>query len=737
MTTAPSPANCDYCGLPVPVPLWGKPHPRTGPHYCCLGCQFAKAVVVERSENGTNRATMLRLGLSVFFTMNVMVFTFALWAYDLDATLGGSTMASSFAALLRSICLLVSLPVLLLLGGPLAESAWRQVWRRAPSTDLLILTGVVAAFAYSAWSVWTNSGSLYVETGCVTLVFLTLGRWLEATGKLKSTESLEQLENLLPKTVSRLTARGIEVIPLEDVRQGDRLRVSAGQRIPADAVLVSSLASIDRQLVSGESWPSETQQGDALVGGTLNLVGDVIVQVTVSSGEGTLARLVAAVREARLRQGPYQRLAERITSSFFPIITLVATVTLAIHWWLGGFANGLMATLSVLLIACPCALGIATPLAVWAALGAAARRGIVIGSGETIEKLAQAKAIRFDKTGTLTLGNPRVEELYVAEGVSPRDFQERACLLAQSSTHVFSQAIARSCGDALASRSVDAPLVSTVAGRGVYASLPGEFLPTALGSARLMSDLDLELPDDVARRAEEVRRLGQPYVLLGWGGSVTGLFTLAEQIRPEAANVIADCRALGLDVAVLTGDHSGRGARLAKELHVPLKAELDPRQKMSEIASARERFGPVIMVGDGLNDAGACGAADIGIAMGCGADITRDSADVCLVSDELQQIPWLLSHSRRTVEAIRGNLFWSFAYNAVGVSFAAAGWLHPSLAAVLMVGSSLYVIANSLRLSPTNEPRTPDRNPGDDAVATTAVEQSRVAVKGTTHGWVA
>ena len=683
---------------------------------------MAHAVVKEKGDVGSNRATLTRLGMAIFFSMNVMVFTFALWAYDFDKSLGSTNLAGSFAALLRAICLLVSLPVLFLLGGPMARNAWLQLRRRSPSTDVLILIGVVAAYAYSAWSVWTNAGSLYVETACVTLVFLTLGRWLEATGKARSLESLRELEHLLPATVTRVGPKGSEDIPLVDVRPGDTLRVSAGQRIPADGVLCSPAASLDQQLVSGESWPVEAVSGDLLTGGTLNLVGDIVMRATAGAGEGTLDRLIVAVRKARLRQGPRQRLADRVTRHFFPFIVLAALGTLAAHWLLDGFASGLLAALAVLLIACPCALGIATPLAIWTTMGTAARRGIVVASGETLERLAAARAIRFDKTGTLTSGTPLVSELVTSDGIDPGEVRCRAFVLSKSSTHVFSRSIAGFCSSAGAERTRDSDLlVVTASGRGVHACFPGESSPTALGSARLMTEFSLAVPADLAEQTRQATEAGRPIVLVGWNGRVKGCFILHEEVRSEVPEVLAECRALGLDVAVLTGDHAFRGARLGEELGVPVTAELDPQRKMVAIEQARRQIGPVVMVGDGLNDAGACSTADVGIALGCGADVTRDSAGVCLVSNDLRHVPWLIELSRKTVKAVRANLLWAFGYNSVGIVLAALGWLHPAIAGVLMVGSSLYVIGNSLRLgSDSNGGLAPHSNsPAADRAAAT------------------
>lgn len=644
---------------------------------------------------------MTRLGLAVFFSMNVMVFTFALWAYDThgmqDQT---SSIAASFADLLRFICLIMSLPVLALLGTPLARHAGQQLRRGNLSTDLLLMTGVVAAYAYSAVSVWRGSGPLYLEVGCTILVFVTLGRWLEATGKLRSTQALDQLQRLLPAEVSRMDASGTaQTIPLECVAVGDELRIRAGERIPADGILTSPQALVDEQLITGECWPVTKTAGEALVGGTLNLDTDALLKVTATPQAGTLARLVQAVREARLRAGKYQILADRVSSWFFPVIALIALTTFGAHTARSGLGTGLLAAMSVVLIACPCALGLATPLAVWSALGAAARRGVVIQSGDVLEKLATARALRFDKTGTLTTGEATVNLLVVDLESDRSEVLARARTLADASRHVFSQAIVDFAGKRRSAFSGCWETIQTRPGRGIFACGHGEREPTALGNRRLMQELGLELPGRLSLILGELESQGQPVALLGWGGRVRAVFAFHEELRPQAAGILADCWNKGLDVEILTGDHPGRGAWISQQLDVLVQAGLTPDGKVRAIQDARQRFGPVIMVGDGINDVAACAEADIGVAMGCGADVTRESASVCLISNDLQQIPWLLDLAQRTARTIRRNLFWAFGYNTVGVIAASLGWLHPSLAAVLMVASSLLVISNSLRLA--------------------------------------
>ena len=706
-------AHCHYCGLPVPAPLWSVEEPvEPTPQYCCFGCQLAHSLVQEPGAEGASRWALTQLGLAIFLTMNVMVCTFALWAFDTGGFDVSEKLAATFADVLRFAGMVLAIPVLFLLGQPILESAWSQLRRGILSTDLLLMSGVFAAFGYSVLSVWRSQfgfepGPVYFEVGCMILVLVSLGRWLEATGKLKSTQALNQLQKLLPSQVRRVTRASFELVPLADLQPGDQVLVEAGERIPTDGQLLSASASLDEQLISGESWPREKVQGESLWGGTLNLAGSVVLQVSAPANAGTLSRLIAAVQEARDHKGRYEQWADRISRWFFPIMVGLALLTFAVHAWLTSIMAGLLAALSVVLIACPCALGLATPMALWAAMGTAARRGIVFRSPEALERLATLKAIRFDKTGTLTTGQPHVTTVTVAQGLSLDDVLSRSAALAGTSSHVFSRAIVDYCKSHSTSSSLpSAPGLiqgTAVSGRGVHAVLNADSLPTVLGNRPLMDELGLQFPPDLQQPLANVLECGQPYVLIGWNGHVQGLFHLSETLRPAVSTVLAAFRESGLNVGVLTGDHLQAGARLARELGIDVEAALTPQDKSARIQQLHTQLGEVGFVGDGVNDAPALAAADVGITLGCGADVTRDSADVCLLSDDIAQLPELIELSRQTARTIQANLAWAFGYNFLGVLVAMTGLLHPALAAALMVGSSLYVITNSLRLSRLSE----------------------------------
>lgn len=684
--------RCDYCELPVSGVS-------DGPVYCCTGCRFAAAVTGERGDLGESRWLLTGLGISVFFTLNVVMMTMALWAY---ADRPESRFAAALADVLRWIALVSTIPVLVWLGVPLARQAGEQLRRRHLSTDLLLLTGVIAAFSYSAVSTLRGVGHVYFEVSCVILVLVTLGRWLEATGRLKASQALHALESLLPERVQRVREFPFSQeteelsIPLGDVRIGDRLRVRAGERIPSDGQVVRGSATVDEQFFTGESWPAEKGPGYSLLGGTLNLDGDLVVEVTAPPQQGALGRLVESVRTAQLSKGHYEQVADRCSRSFFPVIGIVTVGTAAWHSVNNGIEAAFLNALAVVLIACPCALALATPLAVWAALGSAARRGVLLRGGEAIERLAVITTLRLDKTGTLTTGTPAVKQFLCEQAADRETVLQRVAAMSDTSTHLFSKAIRRFV------ETTPPPLTlkenRSIAGRGVVATIVGDTWPTFLGSVRLMDEYAMAWGPRLSLAVSQLPREADSCVLIGWGGQVRGLFLLREELRPEVQNLLAECPKLDLSVEVLTGDHFDRGARLHQELGIPVHAGLLPEEKLEVIRKLQGEGHRVAMVGDGVNDAPALALADVGIAMGCGTDVTRESADVCLIRNDLRSIPWAIELSRNTVSTIRQNLFWAFAYNGIGVALAACGLLHPAIAAVLMVLSSLMVLGNSLKL---------------------------------------
>lgn len=710
-------SGCDYCGLPVPDG-WFRQKPTSGPRYCCLGCRIAADVTARKGEQGHATWMLARLGLALFFTMNVMMLTMTLWTRDVygSEAVDANPLAASLDGLFRWLCLVFSAPVLILLGVPLVEEAWQSLRRGRPSTDLLLALGVAASFCISAWAVVRGNGPVYFEVGCVVLAAVTFGRWLEATGKLQTTAALAALEKFLPEMACVMVDGKARQVPRGELRPGDRVRVFAGERLPADGRLVRGLAEIDEQCLTGESQPALKEPGDVVLGGTLNLDGDLTVEINAGPGEGTLCRLIEVVRTARLSKGKYQILAERVSAWFLPLVGMLAVGAAIWHGRQHGLEQGLLAGLAVVLIACPCALGLATPMAVWAAMGQASRAQVLFLSGKALERLAGVKAVCFDKTGTLTTGDATVSAWFVEDEVEQVEVLEMAERVATSSTHPLSKAITCFCQQAgaatmgagrflerSATRTSFAPeSVRTIPGRGLCGRVGMEATPVYLGSLSFMHEQTLlcgpRLRQCVARLDPNSTAVG-----IGWNGQLKGIFCLQEEVRPEAAAALEDCRKRHLSLTVFTGDRLARAAAIGRQLMVPAQGDMLPQDKVNGVRRLHENIGPVVMVGDGINDAPALASADVGMALGCGADISRQSADVCLIGNDLRRVAWTIDLARRTVRVIRQNLFWAFAYNVVGVAAACTGRLNPVWAALAMVVSSLLVVGNSLRLASTTD----------------------------------
>ena len=689
---------CAFCGLPVPRTIGlGNQKSAFEVEYCCSGCRTVASVGEADSERGAAAHGLFRLGLSIFFTMNVMVFTMALWSQDVYPE---ESFASPLAVTLRSVfrwaSLVFSAPVLWLLGAPILEGVWQALRRRAITTDLLILLGVSAAYGYSVISVLRDEGHVYFEVGSMVLVFVSIGRWMEAKGKRRTGESLDALANLLPATVRRLDAAGVfQETPRGEVVTGDVLRMLAGERFPVDGRITAGEAHVDEQMVTGESQPTGKVCGDDVYSGTLNVDGDLRVEVTAADGRETVSRLIDMVRTARSLKGHQERLADRIASWFVPAVCLIAVASAWLQGQLHGLDQGILTGLAVVLIACPCALGLATPMAVWTALGRAAQSGVLFRSGLVMERLAAVEFACFDKTGTLTSGKPSAVALLVAEGQTPQQILEVAATIATGSVHPLSQAIGQYANEQLASWvPKETPTVVTVPGKGLRAELQDQ-KDVWVGSRRLMEELQLGWPASLASEFAAHKTAQQVFV--GWDGQLRGVFCFGEVVRPEVSEAIAACRALGMELQFLTGDGAPRADALGEQFSVATESDQLPEDKVAAVRELAQR-GCVAMVGDGLNDAPALAAADVGVALGCGADVSRDAAGVCLLADDLRKFPWAVGLARMTCSVVKQNLFWAFTYNCIGIAMAATGRLNPIWAALAMALSSLLVVANSLRL---------------------------------------
>jgi heavy metal translocating P-type ATPase len=735
----PTDIYCAYCGLPIVASFGARPGEID---YCCSGCRVSAAVDGAPIAEEAVRNLLLRIGLAIFFTMNVVVFTMELWSQDVYSD---PSYHSDFAAHLRGVfqwaSLLFAAPVLLLLGGPLAAGVRQALERRVASTDLLILLGVAASYLYSAVSVLRGEGQIYFEVGCVVLVFVSIGRWLESRGKHRTGAALDELTRLLPEEVRRATNRdgtadvdeAIELVPRAEIRVGDRVRVLPGERTPIDGRIAGGRATLDEHIATGESRPVIKGVGDPVYSGALNLDGDLWIDVTAAAGNDLVSRLMDMVRDARRLKGRHERLADRIAAWFTPAICIIAIAASCWHGWTSGVDRGILVGLAVVLIACPCALGLATPMAVWTALGRAADRQILFRSSAVLERLAEVQAICFDKTGTLTCSEPQVRNVHLSAGCDRSVALSIGRRLAGSSTHGLSRAIVRfaeqNLADAHARRGrTHIASVASYAGRGVEALDEHGQVVARLGSSRWMVELGAAMPGELTEALAASDASDAPLACLAWDDAVRAAFVFSEQIRSEARGVVRGCRDLGLRTMILTGDRSARALAVAQALELEAIANQLPEEKVASLGRLGAR---VVMVGDGLNDAPALAAAHVGIALGCGADLSREAAGVCLLGDQLDRIPWAIGLARQTMRVVRQNLFWAFAYNIAGVVLAATGRLNPIWAALAMGLSSIFVVGNSLRLARYGEPRVDGSGPiaalapDQDAAAELSVERPR------------
>ena len=691
--TSASP-ECAFCGLPVRS---ASPE-RDATVYCCLGCRFAAAVAEESGEAGRVRWTLARLGLAIFFSMNVMMFAMALWSRDWVAPSGVAEreLADAFSGLLRQLCFVLTLPVLFLLGFPLAGHVVAQWRERRFTTDGFLLAGVVASFVYSVISLWRGHGTLYFEVTCMVLVAVTLGRWLEAVAKQRTHDAIDSLQQLLPERVVRVDASGLQEVALTEIEVGDRVRYRAGDRIAVDGRVLEGRAAIDRQFLTGESEPVLVQPGDEVAAGEVDLDGTLTVEVTRPSGEGSFATLVELVRDAARRRTQDERLADRVAAVFLPLVALLATGLFAWQWAHGDWGDAVQRGLSVVLIACPCALGLATPLAIWAALGRAARRQILIRDGDVLGRLAGVRTMAFDKTGTLTSGRAVVERVVLDETTDADAVDRLAAWLTLDSHHPHARAIATWCRQRRPVGTAAENSVRTVPGLGLAAECDG--IGYRLGSPAWFERDRWAWPGRLKTGKQEAFSQGASISGLGWNEALRALFVLSESPREGVEDVLDTLRRLGIDVVVLTGDAAARAEAACGDWNVEVRSGLLPHEKTAAIDALRKERGMVAMVGDGLNDAPALAAADVGIAVHAASDLARQTADVCLLGDDLERIPELVRIARDARRAVRFNLFWAFAYNSVGMIWAVAGRLHPIVAALAMLGSSLLVVGRSLYL---------------------------------------
>ena len=621
----------------------------------------------------------MALGLGAFFSMNVMMLSFVLYTGGKEADrLAGE-------AWVRWALLGLATPSMALLGAPFVSRGLSRGRRMLLDTDVLIVLGVGAAYLISAWSVFRGEGPLYLDTACGILLFMTIGRYLEASTRARTTDALSRLARSMPGEASRLGVSGEERIAVAELRLGDLVRVRPGERIPVDGTIEDGEASVSEAEITGESAPVHRVKGDSVSAGTMNLDGALVVQVRRRGEDTTLARIVRIVEEARRGRYPLAALTDRVSTRFVPAILSVAIATFA-YWSLTtGLAAGVLNALCVLLIACPCAIGIATPLAAGAASGRAAGAGVLVRSGETFERLARARQVFFDKTGTLTGGEPRVTHFEPASAEEASRALALGAGLEQHSEHPVARAIVDFAG-----RQGVAPAVITN-----FRAVPGRGASGRAGEseARIGTASFAQVEDSGITP-------GATQVYLSVDERKLCRFELQDTARPSAAAALRDLAAQGLPSQILSGDSEAAVTAIVSTLGgLRGTGGLTPEEKVARLDAHSASGATSIMVGDGINDAPALSRAAVGVTLESGTDLARELADVTILGGDLTRLPWLVGLARRTLMTARWNLFWAFFYNLIGVALAVSGRLHPLFGALAMILSSLFVVLNSQRLS--------------------------------------
>ncbi len=594
--------------------------------------------------------------------------------------------------------LVTSLPVLILLGLPILRAGFASLLRGQPNIHTLIAIGTFSAFALSVRNLIVGHGGLYFDTATMLIFLISIGRWLEMQAHKTSNTAVGNLLEQIPEIAVVVTDDSDKSIPVSGLKPGMRVKVRPGDRFPVDGLIAVGEGDVDESLLTGEPMPVTHREGDAVKAGTINLDGSFEVIASAVGESTTAGQIGRLLHEALWNRSPLERLADKLSAWMTPIALALATVAFLIWNYQSGFEKGMLVALSVLLIACPCALGLATPLTLWLSLGRAAESGIILRSTAALERLASVEKVFFDKTGTLTQLPMKVlnPPLLSGEGLGVREdvFLSIIASIENESEHPLAKAIVEY------ARSQNIELVKPTSFKALPAlGVLGTIRSTQyevrafIGSSRLMSAEGLAMPNEIASQASMWKDAGQVVVYAGWDGGVRGAIGLGETVREEAMDVIHELKSRGLNLCVLTGDDARAGERWGSLLDVPVQAELHPDEKMSRLGAN------TAMVGDGINDGPALAAATVGLAMNHGADVARTASDVVLMRDDLRAVPWLFDLSKTTMRRVRENLGWAFVYNLVGVGLAMAGLMQPVFAALAMVMSSIFVTANAMRMN--------------------------------------
>ena len=616
------------------------------------------------------------------------------------------------------LSLQLATPVVLWAGWPFHKAAWQNLKHGAATMDTLISLGTLAALGWSLYALFfgdagmpgmkmpfelvTERGAggdeIYLEVAAVVTTFILAGRYFEARAKRRAGAALEALLDLGAKEVALLDADGNErQVPVEQLAAGDRFVVRPGEKVATDGVVESGASAVDQSLVTGESVPVEVGPGAEVIGATINAGGRLVVRATRIGEETALAQIARLVTEAQSGKAPVQRLADRVSGIFVPIVIGLAVGTLG--FWLGngaGASFAFTAAVAVLIIACPCALGLATPTALLVGTGRGAQLGLLIKGPEVLESTQQIDTVVLDKTGTVTSGEMSVVAVHPAPGADEAEVLRLAGAIEDASEHPIATAIAARAKQEFTLLPAVHEFASS-AGLGVQGVVGDRAV--VVGRASFLADWAMHLPAELEDARREAEARGQTAIAVGWDGEARGLLVVADTVKPSSREAIAELRELGLRPVLLTGDNEATAKAVAAEVGIDeVIAEVLPDEKAATVERLQAEGRTVAMVGDGVNDAPALAQADLGLAIGTGTDVAIEASDITLISGDPRAIADAIRLSRRTLTTIKGNLFWAFAYNVAAIPLAAAGFLNPLIAGAAMAFSSVFVVTNSLRL---------------------------------------
>jgi Cu+-exporting ATPase len=603
--------------------------------------------------------------------------------------------------------LILATPVQFIVGRQFYIGAYKALRNGSANMDVLVALGTSAAYFYSLYLTiqWANDAgthhtpSMYYETSAVLITLIVLGKLFEALAKGRSSEAIKTLMGLLAKT-ALVIRDGQEIpIPIEDVAAGDVVIVKPGEKVPVDGIVLEGSSSVDESMLTGESIPVGKKQGDPVIGATINKNGMLRIQATKVGKETALAQIIKVVEEAQGSKAPIQRIADVISGIFVPIVVGIAVVTF-LAWYFGvepgNFSGALEKAIAVLVIACPCALGLATPTSIMAGSGRAAELGILFKGGEHLESTHRITTVVLDKTGTVTKGKPELTDIIVSESIAESHFLVLVAAAEKHSEHPLAEAIVAGVRERSSIVLPDAEAFEAVPGYGIRSVVEGK--EVLIGTRKWMANNQIEVESTFAAM-NGLEESGKTAMLVAIDGRYAGIVAVADTIKETSRRAVARLKELGLEVIMITGDNERTANAIARQVGIDqVLAEVLPEGKADEVKKLQQSGKKVAMVGDGINDAPALATADIGMAIGTGADVAMEAADVTLMRGDLNSIPEAIFMSRKTMTNIKQNLFWALAYNVVGIPIAAVGFLAPWLAGAAMAFSSVSVVLNALRL---------------------------------------